>query len=95
MHRAQVHARRQLALDPWDEKSHQQLMVALALSGQRDSALAHYDGFKRLLAHELSVEPASETSQLCRMIRTEALQAMPPRAGRLRTSSVALRRPPA
>ncbi|NIP85333.1 MAG: tetratricopeptide repeat protein, partial [Planctomycetales bacterium] len=36
---AQAYARRQLELEPWDEAAHQQLMRALALSGQRGAAL--------------------------------------------------------
>jgi DNA-binding SARP family transcriptional activator len=39
---AQHYAQRQLELEPWREEAQRQLMVALALSGQRSAALAQY-----------------------------------------------------
>jgi predicted ATPase/DNA-binding SARP family transcriptional activator len=55
---------RLLALEPWREDAHRQLMVLLARSGQRDAALAQYRSCRRLLAEELGVEPAAETTEL-------------------------------
>ncbi len=63
------HARRQVELDPWRESAHRQLMRALALSGQRDAALAQYETCRRLLAEELGVEPEAETLGLYERIR--------------------------
>jgi DNA-binding SARP family transcriptional activator len=68
------HAWRQVELDPWGEKAHQQLMRLLALSGQRSAALAQYETCRRLLAEELGVEPAAETTRLYEQIRDGTLQ---------------------
>ncbi len=75
---AQHHARRQTELEPWDEGAHQQLMRALALSGQRAAALAQYETCRRLLAEELGVEPSGETTQLYEQIRDGKLKAATP-----------------
>ncbi len=80
---AQSCAWRQVELEPWDEAAHQQLMRTLALSGQRSAALAQYETCCRLLAGELGVEPAQETTSLYEQIR----------AGKL-TPPVSLARPP-
>jgi WD40 repeat protein/DNA-binding SARP family transcriptional activator len=64
---------RQVELEPWDEEVHQQLMRALALSGQRSAALAQYDTCCRLLKQELGVEPSRETTALYESIRDETL----------------------
>ncbi len=72
---AQSYARRQVELEPWDEAAHQQLMRALALSGQRSAALAQYEACRRLLAEELGVEPAAETTRLYEQIRDGGLKA--------------------
>ena len=62
--RAQAHARRQLALEPWREPAHRQLMQAHALAGDRAAALAQYETCRSLLWEELGVEPAPETVAL-------------------------------
>jgi len=72
--RARNYLRRQLALEPWDERAHRQLMRLLALSGQRSAALAQYEVCRRLLAQELSVEPARETTELYENIRKDLLE---------------------
>jgi DNA-binding SARP family transcriptional activator/predicted ATPase len=71
-------ARRQVELEPWDEAAHQQLMRTLALSGQRGAALAQYETCRRLLAEELGVEPAAETTKLYERIRDGKLKALVP-----------------
>jgi DNA-binding SARP family transcriptional activator len=72
---------RQVELEPWDEAAHQQLMRTLALSDQRSAALAQYETCRRLLAEELGVEPAAETTRLYEQIRDGKLQApVPPPA---------------
>ncbi len=62
-------ATRLLALDAWREEGHRQLMLALAHSGRRTAALAQYARCRRLLADELGVEPAHETTALAAHIR--------------------------
>ncbi len=62
-------ARRLLALEPWREESHRQVMRLLARSGQREAALAQYQTCRRLLAEELGIEPTTETTALYERIR--------------------------
>lgn len=64
---------RLLALDPWREEAHRQMMLLLALSGQRSMALAQYETCRRVLADELGVEPAQETTALLQRIRSEQI----------------------
>ena len=58
-----------LRLEPWQESAHQQLMLALARSGDYTAALAQYETCRRLLSEELSVEPMPETTRLYERIR--------------------------
>lgn len=74
---AQHYARRQVELEPWREEAHQQLMCALAWSGQRSAALAQYNTCRRILAEELGIEPTSVTKALCKQIQAEALERDP------------------
>lgn len=67
--RVRHYSLRQIELDPWREEAHRQLMVALALSGQRSTALAQYEKCRRILASELDVEPATATRDLFDQIR--------------------------
>jgi predicted ATPase/DNA-binding SARP family transcriptional activator len=71
--RARTYAQRQLALEPWREEAHRQLMLALACSGERSAALAHYEVCCRVLETELGVTPARETVALYEQIRTGTL----------------------
>jgi DNA-binding SARP family transcriptional activator len=66
--------RRQVELEPWREEAHRGLMRTLALSGQRHAALAQYQACCRLLAQELGMEPALETTILHQRIQAGALQ---------------------
>ncbi|MCE7985169.1 MAG: hypothetical protein DYG89_28685 [Caldilinea sp. CFX5] len=66
---AQDYAHRQLALEPWRETAHRQLITALAASGDRAAALAQYESCRRLLAAELGVAPDGETEALVEQIR--------------------------
>ncbi len=68
-----VFAHRRLALEPWQEEAHQQLMRFLALSGQRASALAQYETCKRILKEELNAKPSTETVRLYDGIRDSQL----------------------
>ena len=71
-----VYARRQLELEPWREEAHQQVMRLLALSGQRGSALAHYEQTCKTLKAELGIEPGEETQRLVEAIRMEKLDSL-------------------
>jgi predicted ATPase/DNA-binding SARP family transcriptional activator len=61
---------RLLALEPWQEEGHRQLMTLLARSGQQSAALAHYETCRQILAEELGVEPLPETQALYHRLRT-------------------------
>lgn len=67
-------AQRQLALEPWREEAHRQLMQALALQGERSEALAHYETCRALLDEELGVQPSEETEALVARIREQELE---------------------
>ena len=79
------YARRQLALEPWREQAHRQLMRGLALSGDRGAALAQYEACRRVLAAELGIEPEVETTALYEQIRTNELRI---EQAELRTASI-------
>ncbi|MBL7202256.1 MAG: tetratricopeptide repeat protein [Anaerolineae bacterium] len=66
-------ARRQIALDPFAEDAHRQVMCALGWSGQRNAALAHYETLRRTLASELDTPPERETAELRAQIAAGAL----------------------
>jgi len=66
-------ARRQVTLEPWQERAHRRWMRALALSGHRGTALAQYEACRQVLADELGVEPEAETVTLYEQIRTGTL----------------------
>ena len=72
------HAWRQVELDPWREEAHQQVMRLLAFSGRRGAALAQYETCRRVLAEELHVEPAPETTRLYEQIRDGTMAAPAP-----------------
>lgn len=58
------YTRQLLAIAPWQEAAHQQLMILLARTGQRTAALAQYEICRQVLAEELGVEPSAETTAL-------------------------------
>ncbi len=64
---------RLLAMDPWREESHRQLMQLLALSGQRSAALAQYERCRRVLDEEMGITPSTETITLYQNIRDGTL----------------------
>src|SRR5438552_5548183 len=64
------HSYRLLELEPWREEAHRQTMRLLALTGQRNSALAQYEACKRALLEELGIEPERETTELYERIKT-------------------------
>lgn len=65
--------KRLLALDAWRETAHQQHMVLLASSGQRNAALAQYAVCRTILAEELGVEPMADTTALYEQIKAGGL----------------------
>ena len=65
----ETYVRRLLEFDPLREQAHRQLMRVLADAGKRSGALAQYEICCRLLADELGVSPASETTLLAEQIR--------------------------
>jgi hypothetical protein len=67
------HAWRRVDLDPWGEDACRDLMRLLALSGQREAALAHYATCRGRLAAELGMQPAGETRRLVKQIRAGTL----------------------
>ncbi len=74
-------ARRRVALAPWQERAHQDLMRLLALDGQRGAALAQYEACCRALREELDVEPGEESARLYARIRDGELA--PPRQAKV------------
>lgn len=59
-----AHTKRHLALDPFHEPAHRELMRLYARSGDRAAALRQYREAARLLDQELGVAPAAETRAL-------------------------------
>jgi predicted ATPase/DNA-binding SARP family transcriptional activator len=64
---------RLLALEPWREEAHRQMMLLRALDGQRSAALAQYEICRQALEEELGVEPGEETTTLYERIRDEKI----------------------
>lgn len=67
-------ARQVLALEPWREEAHQQLMTLLAANGQRGAALAQYEICRRVLADELAIEPSAATMALYQQIARDTVK---------------------
>ena len=59
-----------LALEPWREESHRQMMCLLAWDGQIQGALAQYEQCRQLLADELDLAPSAETTALFQQIQS-------------------------
>ncbi|MCB0018642.1 MAG: AAA family ATPase, partial [Anaerolineales bacterium] len=59
----------QLALEPWLEESHRQLMMLYARTGQRSLALKQYEQCRASLQEELGTDVAPETQTLANQIR--------------------------
>jgi len=63
------YARRLLAMEPWMEETHRQVIRMLAVDGQQEAAAAQYEICRDVLVEELGVEPTLETTQLYEQIR--------------------------
>jgi predicted ATPase/DNA-binding SARP family transcriptional activator len=75
------YARRLVALEPWREETHYQVMLLLARTGQISAALAHYGVCRRALWKELAVEPGPSTQALYARLQAAAqrpLHNLPP-----------------
>ncbi|MFN8489016.1 MAG: BTAD domain-containing putative transcriptional regulator [Caldilineaceae bacterium] len=83
---AHRYASRQLALDPYQEEAHRQLMRILARRGLRTEALAQYETCRRLLREQLNVAPDLETMALVEQIRAGKLDKATGRQGEGATS---------
>jgi DNA-binding SARP family transcriptional activator len=66
---------RALELGPWDEQAHRQAMLLLARSGRSRAAIAQYETCRRILASELGIKPAPETTALAERIRAGRIEA--------------------
>ncbi|MCA9979416.1 MAG: tetratricopeptide repeat protein [Anaerolineales bacterium] len=74
---AEKYARRQVALEPWREVAHRQLIRALALGGRRNAALVQYEQCRTILREELGVEPTRQTQALATAVREGTLTRSP------------------
>lgn len=73
--RGLLFAHRQLALDPYREEAHRQVMRLYARQGERAAAMAHFERARRLLAEELGVNPDPATTALIEEVRQGKLSA--------------------
>ncbi|UCG26073.1 MAG: AAA family ATPase, partial [Chloroflexota bacterium] len=64
------YGRQLLAIEPWQEETHRQLMRLLAMTGQRSAALDQYEACRQLLQEGLGLAPAPETEALYRAIQS-------------------------
>jgi DNA-binding SARP family transcriptional activator/TolB-like protein len=62
-------ARQAVQHDPLREESHQLLMDALILQGQRGAAIQQYEALARLLSEELGIQPDESSAELLRRAR--------------------------
>jgi DNA-binding SARP family transcriptional activator len=69
---AAAYLQRLLGIEPWLEEAHRALMAALAASGRHAAALRQYETCRHLLAEELGVTPAPQTTRLYEDIRRVA-----------------------
>jgi ABC-type transport system substrate-binding protein/serine/threonine protein kinase/DNA-binding SARP family transcriptional activator len=66
---ALILAQQHLAIDPYIEETHRQIMRILVRSGQRSKALAQYDVCRDILKNDLKIEPQEDTTHLYRSIK--------------------------
>lgn len=66
---AEAAARRQLAIAPWRESAHRQLLEALARAGLSHAALADYAASAQMLEADLGIAPDAQTTALYERIR--------------------------
>ena len=78
--RAATYALRIVALDPWREEAHCQVMRLYAAAGQPQQALRHYLELERMLREEFHAEPHPETLLCARECVGKEFDS-PPRSG--------------
>jgi DNA-binding SARP family transcriptional activator len=64
------YARRQIALEPWHEEAHIQLIQAFAQSGQTSAALRQYESYQHTLLEELGIQPSADVSAFYARLRS-------------------------
>ncbi len=64
-----VYARKHLALEPWSEVAHRQVIVGLSHTGRRSAAVQQFEICKGVLKRELGLEPSTETTELYQRIK--------------------------
>lgn len=79
-------ARRSLDLDPLSEEGWRQLLLLLALEGQRNLALSQYGILRQRLMDELGVPPSGETESLVEEIRAGGVGRLNRDMGRKRSA---------
>ncbi|MEJ2186616.1 MAG: BTAD domain-containing putative transcriptional regulator, partial [Gemmatimonadota bacterium] len=80
---------RALRLVPTDESAARDFIRALAAAGDRAAALRFYDKFAGVLAEELDVEPAPETTAVMEAIRAGTIGPAPATPGAEETAAAA------
>jgi DNA-binding SARP family transcriptional activator len=68
------YANRLLALEPWEEETHQLVMLLLAVGGQPAAAVRQFEICRSVLSKELGMEPNDQTVELIARIRKGELQ---------------------
>jgi predicted ATPase/DNA-binding SARP family transcriptional activator len=71
---AVLYQQKLLAIEPWQEEAHRELMRLLAISDHRSAALLQYETCRSILASEMGIIPDDETVQLSVQIRTGHLK---------------------
>jgi DNA-binding SARP family transcriptional activator len=64
---------RLLALEPWEEQTHQLVMLLLATCRQPAAAYRQYENCRRVLWRELGIEPSTETEEMAARINKGTL----------------------
>lgn len=62
-------ARRQIELEPWDERTHRKLIRLLVQTGQRGAAIRQCEACRRTLRQSFGIEPTERTRMLFEQIR--------------------------
>ncbi len=62
-------ARRQIALEPWHEEAHGQIMRAFVQQGHIVAALQQYSQYRRILDEELGIKPSASITRYYEQIR--------------------------
>ena len=73
---AYQHAWKRTEIDRFDEPAHCHVMLALAHLNRKHDALAQYDRLRQLLAGELGIAPAAQTTALYEKIKRESARSI-------------------